>query len=137
MKIFTNGRMFRVAPLLAALALVGAGCGDAPESAGLDCEGLLRRVKDGVLDLGRRHKREKAYTAATADSLRQRIDGYREQLAGCDGTPAETVAKIRELLDQIAEGGDKGRALDTSVAALVAEAETLPVEATPAAAYDD
>jgi hypothetical protein len=98
---------------------------------------MLKRVKDGVLEIGRRHQSGSRETLMLVESLHDRIAGYDVILEECDPESAETVVKILESLQSILESRQSGAALEQSLAALIALAESIPVEATPAAEYDD
>jgi len=114
-----------------------SGCGSAGASAQIDCPLMLRRVKDGVFEIGRRHQSGPHQTLMLVDSLHDRIAGYDTIIEGCDPESAETVVKVLESLHAISAERQTGAALEQSLAALNALAESLPVEATPAEAYDD
>jgi len=123
--------------LLAAMSLACSGCGSAGASAGVDCPLMLKRVKDGVFEIGRRHQSNPQQTQMFVESLHDRIAGYDVVIEGCDPESAETVVKILDVLQEILSGQQAGAALGQSLAALAALAESLPVEATPAQEYDD
>jgi hypothetical protein len=125
------------ATLLMSMLAGFSGCTDVSASADIDCPMMLKRVKDGVLEIGRRHQAGRNETLMLAESLHDRVIAYQEAIEVCDPDSAETVSKIVENLLAIVVDSQTGETLDHSVAVLAELAASLPVEATPAEEYDD
>jgi hypothetical protein len=118
------------------VSLVGCSSGETVEVA-VDCEFIMLRAKDGILEIDRRVRRDSQAPVSLAIELRARLKGYEAQLSSCDPTHAQTLGEILGELDQIISKKPSGNAWRSARERLLTHAEALPVEATPAAAFDD
>ena len=122
--------------LVALFFVVGCGSGDTVDVV-MDCEFVMLRAKDGILEMDRRARRDNQSPVSLATDLRARLKGYESQLSSCAPTHAQTLRGILEELDQIIAKKPSGNAWRSARERLIKNAEALPVEATPAAAFDD
>jgi hypothetical protein len=89
------------------------------------------------LELDRRTRRDNQSPIALAVDLRERLAGYQSQFANCDATNAQTLADILDELEQIITLKPSGSAWRSARERLLKKVEALPVQATPAQAFDD
>jgi hypothetical protein len=131
-----SGSLLIFAFCILVVSLVGCGDGES-RNITVDCDFVMLRTKDGVLEMDRCIQRDKKSPISLASNLRARLKGYESQIANCDAANAQTIKEILEELDKIITEKPSGNQWRSSRDRLLQRAAALPVEATPAEAFDD